>query len=367
MRARALALTLLCAGVANAQYTVEILHSPLVPATSSYGAGAGGGQQVGHTNLFLVGPSHALLWEGSAKSLVDLHPAGWDASYAMATDGKRQVGWRQDQVAQRATMWSGSAKGWVDLHDPTYNETNALGISGDVQVGFGFITNVGARAVMWRNTAGSLVSLHPQGFDRSWAWATDGEHQVGFAQETNSSHAALWTGSAKTYVDLHPSGYELSESTGVAGGQQSGWASFGGRAHAILWSGFAASFVDLNPGPNEEWGSRAFATNGFSQVGLVAGVHTGGQAHAALWSGTPGSFVDLHTLLSVDYLGAGAHSEATGIDEFGNIVGWARHIPTGADHAVLWRPVPEPRPIFLLGLLSFIALLRRKAAHFREK
>ncbi len=90
---------------------------------------------MGHTNLFLFGTSRALLWEGTAKSLTDLHPTGWDASYAMATDGNRQVGWRErhtGNIGQFATMWSGSSKGWVDLHDPAYQETNALGISGDI-------------------------------------------------------------------------------------------------------------------------------------------------------------------------------------------------------------------------------------------
>lgn len=366
MRFATLMVTLLCTGVANAQYTVEILHSPLVPAANSYGAGAGGGQQVGHTNLFLAGPSRALLWEGSAKSLVDLHPAGWDASYAMATDGKRQVGWRErhtGNIGQFATMWSGSAKGWVDLHDPTYNETNALGIAGDVQVGFGFITNVGARAVMWRNTAASLVSLHPQGFDRSWAWATDGEQQVGFAQETNARHAALWTGTAESYVDLHPTGYGISEGLGVGHEQQVGFATVSGRAHAIAWLGSSNNYVDLNPGRG--LGSRARATNGMHQVGEYGSGSL--PLHAARWSGSPNAMVDLHDDLPAAYHGAGEFSRATGIDELGNIVGWATHVPTGADHAILWRPVPEPSPIVLLGLLSFFALLRRKAAQFREQ
>jgi len=365
MRKRATIIAVLLSGVANAQYTVEILHSPLVPAANSYGAGAGGGQQVGHTNLFLTGPSHALLWEGSAKSLVDLHPAGWDASYAMATDGKRQVGWRQDQVAQRATMWSGSAKGWVDLHDPTYNETNALGIAGDVQVGFGFITNAGARAVMWRNTAASLVSLHPQGFDRSWAWATDGEQQVGFAQETNASHAALWTGTAESYVDLHPKGYEISEAAGVAQGQQVGFATLLGQGHAALWLGSSQTFVDLNPQVSAQWGSTAYATNGFAQVGFAGGPETGFQVHAARWNGTRGSYLNLHALLPSTYIGMGARSEATGIDSDGRIVGWARHIPTGAAHAVLWQPVPEPNSLCALGLLALFFIVRRRSRQIR--
>lgn len=355
----------LCVGVANAQYTVEILHSPLVPASSSYGAGAGGGQQVGHTNQFLVGPSHALLWQGTANSLVDLHPAGWDASYAMATDGVRQVGWRErhtGNTGQFATMWSGSAKGWVDLHDPTYSETNALGISGDVQVGYGFVQATGTtRAVMWQNSASSIVSLHPTtgGIDRSWASATDGQQQVGKAGHGGTyPRAALWNGSAESYVDLHPEGYNTSEALGVYDGQQVGWATFDGNAHAIVWSGSSKLFVDLNPGPDEEWGSRAFATNGNLQVGRARNV--GSHFHAAAWEGTPQSYMNLHLLLPAEYSGEGAFSEAYGIDEFGNIVGWARHIPTGANHAVLWVPVPEPSNVLLLGLSTLYLICRKR-------
>ena len=350
----------LCAGVANAQYTAEVLHSPLVPAGNSYGTGAGGGQQVGHTNLFLAGPSHALLWEGTAKSLIDLHPAGWDASYAMATDGNRQVGWRERHTGltgQFATMWNGSSKNWVDLHDPFYSETNALGVAGDMQVGFGFLQGGGTRAVMWRNTAESIVSLHPQGFDRSWAWATDGANQVGFAQQTNARHAALWAGSAESMIDLHPGGYVISEATGISDGQLVGRVGAqSGAFHAGLWHRSQTAFVDLNPA--EGFGSQAHATNGNVQVGEYAAFT--GPVHAAAWAGSPGSMLDLHLALDHAYHGVGESSTAMGIDEFGNIVGWATHLPTGANHAVIWRPVPEPNPLIVLGLLALLSGICKK-------
>ena len=369
MRKVVVATAALCAGVAQAQYTVEILHSPLVPSGSSYGAGAGGGQQVGHTNLFLVGPSHALMWEGSAKSLVDLHPVGWDASYAMATDGKRQVGWRErhtGQAGQFATMWSGTSKSWVDLHDPsTYIETNALGISGDMQVGVGVLPSETFRAVMWRNTAASITSLHPEHLFRSNALATDGVQQVGHAAVNfGSLRAALWTGTAGSYVDLHPSGYSLSQALGVAGGVQAGFASFSGNGHAMLWRGSSETAVDLNPGPNNEWGSRAFATNGQIQVGRARGVPVP-YFHAAIWEGTAASYSSLHDYLPSDYHGSGAFSEALGIDAFGNVVGSATHVPTGATHAVLWRPVPEPSTIVIVSILTFFEILRRRRSQRR--
>lgn len=319
---------------------------------------------MGHTNQFLAGPSHALLWQGTANSLIDLHPAGWDASYAMATDGVRQVGWRErhtGQTGQFATMWSGSAKGWVDLHDPTYSETNALGISGDEQVGYGFLQGGGTRAVLWHNTASSIVSLHPVGADFSWANGTDGTQQVGHAGTgAAGSRAALWTGTAKTHVNLHPAGYEVSEAYGVAEGQQVGFASLSGQGRAVLWLGSSSLFIDLNPQVSNLWGSSAYATNGFTQVGFAGGPETGFQVQAALWEGSRESYMNLHASLAPEYSGVGARSEATGIDEFGNIVGWARHVPTGAAHAILWKPVPEPSSLVAIGLFALFAIIRRR-------
>ncbi|MGI8923965.1 MAG: hypothetical protein ACR2HJ_08010 [Fimbriimonadales bacterium] len=314
-----------CAG--QAQYQVEVLHPDGV-GPRSYGTGAGGGQQVGHMNLFKVGASHALLWSGSQESFVDLHPAGWDGSYAVGVDGGKQIGYRERSFGQGrgqfATLWSGSATSWVDLHDDLYFETNGLGIGGDQQVGFGVTTGpqYAIRALLWRGTAETIVSLHPGGLEDSRAQDTDGKQQVGSATnpELHIEHAALWSGTAESFVDLHPAGYGTSDALGVANGQQAGWASFDGNAHAGIWYGSAESFIDLNPGPNDQVGSRALATNGNVQVGVAAGPLIGG-FHASLWRADPDTFVDLHTFLPERFQGKGAESEARGVDEFGNIVG----------------------------------------------
>jgi len=120
----------------------------------------------------------------------------------------------------------------------------------------------------------------------------------------------------------------------------------------------------LNPGPNNEWGSEANATNGMIQVGLARTI--GSHFHAAMWQGTASSYSNLHNYLPAEYDGSGAYSVAQGVDAFGNIVGSATHVPTGATHAVLWRPVPEPSTAFSVGLLSFYVLFRRKATKTGE-
>jgi hypothetical protein len=58
-----------------------------------------------------------------------------------------------------------------------------------------------------------------------------------------------------------------------------------------------------------------------------------------LWRGTAASAVDLHLLLSNVFPTADT-SYATDIDDYGNIVGYARS-PGQFARAVLWTPVPE--------------------------
>jgi hypothetical protein len=58
---------------AAAQYTFIDLHPS--GFTRSVAWGVSDGQQVGSGTIFR-GPDHALLWTGSADSVVDLHPAG---------------------------------------------------------------------------------------------------------------------------------------------------------------------------------------------------------------------------------------------------------------------------------------------------
>ncbi|MDQ2986098.1 MAG: hypothetical protein M3R13_05185 [Armatimonadota bacterium] len=368
----AAAAALLLPAIVAAQYNVEVLHSPAVPSVRSYGWGAGGGQQVGHTNIFLGGPSNALLWNGTAGSFVNLHPVGFDASYGMAADGGRQVGWREvhSPIAHAyATMWSGTAKSWTNLHNDAYLNTAATGIGGGQQVGVGNTTGSIYEALLWQGTPESVVNLHPAGDYRvSRADDTDGSQQVGTVETGPKGilHAALWSGTAGSFVDLHPEGYTHSEAYGVAIDQQVGWAATGGTTHAILWGGSSKSFVDLNPNIQPNWGSQALGTNGTQQAGFAAlSVNGLPQLRATVWSGSRESIFDLHNMLPSQFIGVGAESRAMGIDEFGNIVGWAADLSDGGRaKAVLWRPVPEPGTgIAIATLMALFAIRKCEMTH----
>ena len=77
-----------------------------------------GGQQVGYGSMpSPLGPGvpdsiHALLWNGSAASAVDLNPAGYPESFASAAFNGQQGGYAALTDAPnvtRAVLWSGSA------------------------------------------------------------------------------------------------------------------------------------------------------------------------------------------------------------------------------------------------------------------
>jgi len=304
--------------VTPAHYVAIDLNSSAYFPTS--GQGVMDGEQAGFGNLAgNSGPCsrHALLWRGSASSVVDLHPDGFCESGVLAASGGMQAGWgKRLNGVVHALKWAGSASSVVDL-DPTGVTTYATGIFGDQVVGFSQ-TGYGYRALLW--TSSGMVDLHPSRFWGSIAYATDGSQQVG----RGDAHAVFWTGNAESVVDLHPGSEDCSssEAHGVSAGQQVGFVRCGTTTRALLWTGSAQSVVDLHPsGFRSTW---AIAVAAGRQVGW--GETADGLVHALLWNGNADSVVDLHV-----FLPAGFHySEASGIDGSGNVVG------TADGHTILW-------------------------------
>jgi uncharacterized repeat protein (TIGR01451 family) len=316
--------------------------------------GAGGGEQVGGQGQYNTGGAggvRALLWTGSADSVVDLHPPGFSRSTATGAAGKRQVGNATDpDGGMHAMLWAGSAASAVDLTPAGYSGAGALGADIGQQVGWGWVGSVNpvAHALVWTGSAASAVDLHPAGFANSWAWGVGDGQQVGVGglALNGQSHALLWTGSAASAIDLHPAGFfSSSAARGVAGGQQGGFAvDHNGTIHALLWTGSAGSVVDLRP-PGFA-ASQARAVAGGQQAGVawlsaspVAALYGG---RAIVWTGSAQSAVNLHNFLSPFF----SLSSAEGIDDAGNIVGHAGHVNpcrygfcVPSSHAILWVPV----------------------------
>lgn len=312
---------------------------------SMSGWGIGDGEQVGDYVVACtgrpricgqLGTERALLWSGSASSLVNLHPDGFTASSGSATSGGVQIGFGRIAGHTHALKWAGSASSVMDLHPTGFDSSEAVGISGDQVAGFGRIADA-PHALLW--TSGGVVDLHPRGFSGSRALATDGSKQVG----EGDGHALLWTGSANSFVDLHPyyvrsfvpsSSIQYTDpcplsssiAQGVSGDQQvgSGKTACGWETrHALLWQGTAGSVVDLHP--YGFWESVATAVANGRQVGWGSIVNPT-NVHALLWTGTADSAVDLHMFLPREFV----HSQANGIDASGNIIG------TADGHPILW-------------------------------
>src|SRR5438132_3540134 len=309
----------------------------------SWASGASDGQQVGYGfGPATGGYGHALLWRGTAASVLDLHPSGFMISRAMGISGGQQVGvgiGPGPETGSHALLWTGSAASVVDLHPSGFSRSEASGVSGGQQVGFGSGSTTGeeSHALLWHGSAGSVVDLHPGGFETSEGLGICGAQHVGWgttcvasgsSDRTCYRHALLWRGSVGSVVDLG-----VGKAYGASGDQQVGE---GPHANAVLWRGSAGSMVDLQPG--EFYGSTASRTSAGEQVGY-GGPWT--QTHARLWRGDMASMVDLHAFLPPGFEG----STATGIDSNGDIVGVAWGPATGnRSHAFLWTRNAGAKP-----------------------
>jgi len=339
---------------ASGQYTATILDTGGMFAAPH---GIGGGQIVGY------GPDgflrHALLWTSSAASPTDLHPAGFVVSEARGTDGIQQVGYGElaGQVAN-ALLWSGTAASVVNLHPAGFTDSVGEAIYGGQQAGWGIISGGQSHALLWSGTAASAVDLNPSGFDNSSAYGIYGSQQAGYGHTGGADHALLWSGTAASAVDLNPTGYNYTYAFGTYGTQQVGVGidSVFGNTHALLWTGTAASAVDLTPA----WSTYALATAvsaGNLQVGYAWDA-TFSTSYALAWNGTASSAINLNSFLPSNFL----YAYASGVDELGNIVGFA-YDDNFDPHVIVWSPqaVPEPGSMALLAGLALpgVIFLRR--------
>jgi uncharacterized membrane protein len=170
---------------------------------NSLALGVHGASQVGGGN------GHALLWHGSAASVVDLHPTGFLHSIARAVHGSIQVGEGFIQVGeapnghldQHALLWQGSAESVVDLHPAGYMNSRAYGASSAGQVGQGSVDVARGHALVWQGNAASAIDLHeplaeayPFLVDSMAIGISENGSIVGYAtDERYMAYAVLWT------------------------------------------------------------------------------------------------------------------------------------------------------------------------------
>lgn len=140
----------------DAAGALRSLHSRSFSSSTAFGVDEH--HQVGVAHI-AYGPTHAVMWTGSAESWVDLHPFGYGTSEARAVDGGQQVGYVVPKGLPRASLWTGTAESWVDLTPEGFTSSAANDVHRGVQVGYSNRSD-SPRAGLWRGTPESWQDLH---------------------------------------------------------------------------------------------------------------------------------------------------------------------------------------------------------------
>jgi hypothetical protein len=111
---------------------------------------------------------HALLWSGTADSVIDLNPSGYRRSAANGNDDRYQVGYGYNSgFNTRALLWSGSADSAIDLHSilpATFQFSTAMSIIGNTVYGQAYDTNSNWHAIVWSIPEPGMLSSISLGF-----------------------------------------------------------------------------------------------------------------------------------------------------------------------------------------------------------
>lgn len=105
---------------------------------------------------------HALIWTDGGATITDIHPAGYFTSFLYAMNQTHQVGLAttlpddNGNNNEHAMVWNGTAASAVDLHafliavEPEYTDSVARGIDADGNIyGYANIGGTGYVAVRW--------------------------------------------------------------------------------------------------------------------------------------------------------------------------------------------------------------------------
>jgi probable HAF family extracellular repeat protein len=203
--------------------------------------------------------------------------------------------------------------------------TWATGINSAGQV-VGWATNSSGNTFAFLYSGGSIQNLGTLGGLNSEARDINDAGQV--AGDANDS-------SGNTFAFLYSAG--SMQSLGAVGGHESfsysinnagqivGWATnSGGVGQAFRWSG--GSMQNLGALPGYDYGGQAFGINDNGVVSGYSEKSSGGEM-AFVWSGS------LHSLGTFP---GGTWSEAQGINNEGQVVGWTGYNSNGVGSAFLW-------------------------------
>lgn len=332
--------TLLSVASALAQYTCEVL--PMPTGYRAQANAVGFGKVVG-TTYIPGGGQRACIWEGPNHTFRMLTNQG---SFGAAVAEHAQGG---DLNNGGATFWLDDTRGDFQLNTTPINGPSGLnGMDGSSFVGYAIHYTGGHalhHALLWLNNGATLIDLTPAGFEIAVATSISGDIQVGFVQSVfnRPQEAAIWRGSAESMQTLStphrvasPAALSVKKSAIV------GYYYSQGVQKPVLWNADTLASQELplprQSRPYESIYGFASGTNGTVHVGKVSvDLYPGFYKDLAIaWVDNPPRLINLNEFLPPNL--AGADCYATGIDEDGNIVGWATTIPS-VHRAVIWKPI----------------------------
>ena len=358
-----LALTGVLLGVSGnasaVQYTLTILDT--LGGTFSYAKGINNsGQVVGSSGTVGNAATRATIWNNGVVS--DLGTLGGTDSEAYGINNSGQVaGSAASTTALRATIWNNGVASHLDTMEGAQSRAFAINDLGQV-VG---ITRYSADNYMEHATiwSGGVATIFDSSISRSLAYGINDSGQV--AGSAYSS-ATQWSGTTRTQLGgSNSSAYGINEVGQIAGAQTyagyySGVSYTPNSERAAIWSD--TTMTDLGTLA----GGRNSGARAINELAQAVGYSDGNfnNRHATIWNGTVAT--DLNTVLFS--IGSGwVLTEATGINDLGQIIGDATNSTTGATQGFLLTPInPVPIPATALLMLSGIGVMgaaarRRKA------
>lgn len=347
-RALAVAVMAASAGIGvSQQYYAHLLSGTSSQARAIWTA-MSGHYSIGGQNYSPAG-WRAVFWDNSPTALVDLSPVGVNTSDQVFAIGNGVQGGAASYPVPgqfpsgHATLWHGSQATQTDLHPvwlPFRSGSNVSGIdpfNPNLQVG-----SAGGKATLWRGTAASAQDIHPPtayynyGGSNSFLSYCNGVSQgypVGVALfpgvdgRVADYHALIWDRDTMQATDIHDYTYDYTEALGNDGTEVVGVGSlfsptYGFEQHALYWASPSTAPIDLAPASHYAF-ARAIRS------GVIVGEVNN---HAVAWIGADHHMINLPTL--------GFAEQAFGVDQFGNIVGYANG---NGLVGVLWNTTPDNR------------------------
>jgi hypothetical protein len=220
-----------------------------LPDVGYYGSSVlatSGEWQAGGVGGFLPGSGRAAVWHNGEEPII-LHPQDGYESAALAADGQYQGGWVRFYQSNgfpagntHAVVWSGTAQSMIDLNGNHEGSVVNGMFHGQI------VGGVDSEAALWPDLSSSFIPLNPPGVTAAQLYGTCGSAQVGQAVTNFGGAAAIWFGTAESFTPLNfylPPNYRASGATSVCESNGmfyvGGWAinSDTGREEGFVWVG----------------------------------------------------------------------------------------------------------------------------------